>query len=181
MVKVVLFTRWSTYEGRINLVTPLGEKLRLLDALNGPSRLRSSDGQTGQALRLLEATRTRGVRPVPLDLGDISIRPDRIIAAYDVEPLTTRGAKSDYERERHARIRRSMVVLLDNGWRLECQTGDRAGLLCGASAQRPFVACTDVRLIDPHHDAESVLPFIAINSAWVEACASRQGPEPGAE
>lgn len=172
MVKVVLHTRWSTYEGKIELVTASGEQIRLLDALNGPSRLRRPDGRTGQALQLVDAKRTRGVLPISIELGEVFIRPDRIVAAYDVEPLTTRGPKSDYERDRHSRIRQPIKILLDNGWRVEGHVGEGAGALCGGRTERPFVACTDLLLIDPHRNTRTHLPFLALNASWVEACSA---------
>jgi hypothetical protein len=173
MTRVALCTFWATYEGQVDLAATSGEAMRFLDALNTPERLRQNAQRAKPGIVLHAASQRSELRGVTPALGELSVLPEKVLAAYELETPGPRdvSGRTAYELQRHLAARRSVRILLENGWRIEGMMSEGYAIVSGARAGKPFVACAQATIFNPLRDQEIELPFIAINARWVEACA----------
>jgi hypothetical protein len=175
MTQVVVMTEAATYRGELDLSTPGGQDIRLLDALNTPSRLRFGAGQAEPSLRLTRALRRsrRDLSATPCGTAVI-LRPTEVLAAYEDES-ETREHEAVYER-RQAIDEEPVLIHCTGNLRLEGVVRGGVQTLQITKVTRPFVACTNVLLLDLETEAPPVVvPFMGFNLTRVES----YGPAPG--
>lgn len=168
MTRIVIMTEAAMYEGELDLSTGAGSEIRLLDALNTPSRLRHGAGQSEPSLRLTEVRRQSRRDRSATPCGPFQIvRPTEVLAAYeDEEDVSSHEAL--YERRQEIGTERLLIHLAGN-LRLEGTVRGGVQALQIAKAARPFIACTQVMLLDLSNDAPPVMvPFMAFNISQVE-------------
>ena len=175
MTRVIVMTEFATYQGELDLSTPGGQDIRLLDALNTPSRLRHGAGQAEPSLRLTHAIRRSRRDQSATPCGEaVVIRPTEVLAAFEDEEKT-KETVAVYERRQEIVGERVLIHCTGN-LRLEGVIRGGVQTLQITKAARPFVACTDVMLLDLETSAPPVIiPFMGFNLARVES----YGPAPG--
>jgi len=169
MTRIVVLTPAAMYQGELDLSTGAGSDIRLLDALNTPSRLRQGAGQAEPSLRLTEVRRQSRRDQSATPCGPfVVIRPAEVLAAYEDEKEVS-SHEALYERRQEIGGERVLIHLAGD-LRLEGIVRGGIQTLQIAKAARPFVACTQVMLLDLSNDAPpSVVPFMAFNISQVES------------
>jgi len=169
MTRVVILTEAATYHGDLDLSAAGGADIRFLDALNTPSRLRFGAGQAEPSLRLTGALRRSRRDQSSTPCGEsVVIRPSLVLAAYEDEedPMSHEAV---YER-RQERADERILIHCAGDLRLEGDVRGGIQTLQVAKIARPFIACTNVMLLDLAADAPPLMvPFMAFNLTLVES------------
>lgn len=179
MARVVILTAFAEYRGELDLSAAAGAEIRLLDALNTPSRLRFSAGQAEPSLVLTRPIRRARSSRVASPCGPrLVVRPGRVLAAYEEGED---GIEHDavYERRQETRDER---LLIHTAGDLRFEGSVRGGMqsLMTMKPARPFVACTRVMMLDLAAEAPPIMvPFMAVNLSLVESYGPAEGEGEG--
>lgn len=170
MPEVVIITPTCTYVGTLRLSPAVGPDVRLLDGLNTPQRLQYGMNKPRSGLLLENPVRTdrRDGSSTPLG-GQLVIRPQQIVAAYEVGESTSRGGDAVYEK-RLTGAQGKVVVHTSNGLRLEGAMAGGIQPLETAKNIQQFFPLSQVMILDLALNKEpQIIPFMAVNLAQVES------------
>jgi hypothetical protein len=170
MTPVFLITRDALYRGDLNLRSPTGAPVRLLDALRSPQRIQEP-GRATPSLTLAGAIRKPLGGGQPRQLQEpLTVGPWSVIAAYEADMEAHRSGEAVYEKRRRDESPELRVVLFLAG-NVEAEAIVPAGrrALEQTRGDANFIATTDLKVRGTFTGwQDRYLSFLAVNTSFLE-------------